>query len=660
VNTEDTELCYRALKSRDRRFDGVFYTGVRTTGIYCRPSCPATTPKTQNVDFFPTAAAAQSAGFRACRRCLPDATPGSPAWDMAADVAGRTMRLIADGVVEREGVEGLAARVGYTSRHLGRLTTAELGAGPLALARAKRAQTARILVETTRMPFAEVAYASGFASIRQFNDTVRAVYSSSPTELRGKTASPNEAAGRVELRLAVRRPFAAGELLHFLAVRVVTAVEQVGPGWYARALSLPHGPGVVRLTFDPDDSSPTAFVKCSLRVLDLRDLTAAVERCRRLLDADCDPVAVDQQLSADPRLSASVRARPGLRVPGHVDGHELAVRALLGQQVSVRHARTLAGLLVDRYGRSLPEDLAYDGRGGGAAPVTHEFPSAAVLAEVSPEDLPMPRARGRALNALCASLASGEIPLDRSADRADVRRALLAVPGIGPWTADYIALRALGDPDVFLPTDVGVRNALRASGEDPKRAERLSQAWRPWRSYAQMHLWTSYTTTERTEMWTLMDSPVGELRIVSNGTAITAIDFAGHAAAPVPGRPVGLRDDAHPLLVEAVRQLRAYFDRDLKDFDLPLAPSGTTFQQSVWERLKGIGYGETASYGEIAVRMGMRVAASRAVGMANGRNPIPIVIPCHRVVGADGTLTGYGGGLERKQILLELEQDALF
>ncbi len=494
MDTSDTVLCYRAVKSRDRRFDGVFYTGVRTTGIYCRPSCPAAVPKKQNVTFFPTAAAAQNAGFRACRRCLPDATPGSPAWDVAADVAGRAMRLIADGVVEREGVEGLAAKVGYTSRHLCRVLTAELGAGPLALARAKRAQTARVLVETTRLPFTDVAFASGFASIRQFNDTVRAVYARSPTELRGRTTITHAAPGHLDLRLAVRRPFAAAELLEFLSLRSVPGIEQAGPGWYARALSLPHGHGVASLDLEPDESSPTAFVTCSLRVSDLRDVSAAVERCRRLLDADCDPLAVDEQLSDDPWLGDPVRARPGLRVPGHVDGNELAVRALLGQQVSVRDAGSLAALLVERYGDRLSPDQVYDGHADGFAPITHAFPAAQVLAEVSPDDIPMPRARGRALNALCAALAADEIPLDRSAERADVRQALLAVPGIGPWTAGYIAMRALGDPDVLLPTDVGVRSALRQLGTDPKRAEQLSQAWRPWRSYAQMHLWASLTS----------------------------------------------------------------------------------------------------------------------------------------------------------------------
>jgi AraC family transcriptional regulator of adaptative response / DNA-3-methyladenine glycosylase II len=480
MDVTDTEACYRVVKSRDPRFDGVFYTGVTSTGIYCRPSCPALTPRRGNVTFHRTAAAAQAAGFRACKRCLPDATPGSPDWDVAADVAGRAMRLIADGVVERDGVEGLARRVGYTSRHLGRVLVHELGAGPLALARARRAQTARVLVETTAMPLGDVAFAAGFSSIRQFNDTLREVYATTPTQLRARTA-PEAGGGEVELRLAVRAPFAGAELLRFLARRVVDGVESAGEGWYARSLALPHGTGRVHLELE--DETAVRFVRCRLQVEDLRDLSAAVERCRRLVDADCDPVAVADALSDDPVLAPLVSARPGLRVPGHVDGHEIAVRAVLGQQISVARARTLAAGLAERYGVRLPT--------AGADAVDRLFPSAETLAGLDPEDLPMPRARGRALITLCAALASGEIALDRSADRAEVREQLLAVPGIGPWTADYIALRALGHPDVFLPTDVGVRHALARLGLDPAHAAAVAERWRPWRSYALMHLWTS-------------------------------------------------------------------------------------------------------------------------------------------------------------------------
>lgn len=483
----DPEVCYRAVKSRDPRFDGVFYTGVTSTGIYCRPSCPAMTPRRRNVTFHRTAAAAQAAGFRACKRCLPDATPGSPDWDVAADVAGRAMRLIADGVVERDGVEGLARRVGYTSRHLDRVLVAQLGAGPLALARARRAQTGRVLIETTAMPFGDVAFAAGFSSIRQFNDTIREVYGASPTELRGRKAREVPAPGHLDLRLAVRAPFAGAELLRFLALRTVAGVEASGPGWYARTLALPHGTGRVRLDLDEDPAA--RFVRCRLEVEDLRDVPSAVERCRRLVDADCDPVAVGDALLEHPVLAVLVRARPGLRVPGHVDGDEVAVRAVIGQQVSVQGAATVAARLTERYGASLA--------GGDPEDGPHRlFPSAQALAAADPADLPMPRARGRALVGLCAALAAGDICLDRSADRDDVRARLLDLPGIGPWTADYIALRALGHPDVFLPTDVGVRHALTRLGHDPKRAADAAEQWRPWRSYALLHLWTSLSDGE--------------------------------------------------------------------------------------------------------------------------------------------------------------------
>lgn len=484
----DVESCYRAVKSRDRRFDGVFYTAVASTGIYCRPSCPARTPALRNVSFHPTAASAQAAGFRACKRCLPDATPGSPDWDVAADTAGRAMRLIADGVVDREGVGGLAGRVGYTSRHLTRLLTHELGAGPLALARARRAQTARTLIETTDLGFSDVAFAAGFSSVRQFNDTVREVYAASPTQLRGRR-SPGESSGSLDLRLVVRTPFAGRALHAFLAARTIPGVESADETSYARTLRLPHGPGVVRLALEDLDGPGTAFVPATFTLTDLRDIGAAVERVRRLLDADCDPVAVTDAFRGDPVLGRVVRRAPGLRVPGHVDGGEIAVRAVLGQQISVARARRLAETFVERDGEVLPEPI--DG-------LTRLFPTCTALADRLGEHdggWGMPRARSRALEALCSAIARGAVPLDRSADRVDVRAAMLALPGIGPWTADYIAMRALGDPDVFLPTDTGTRDALRRAGVDPGRATSHAEAWRPWRSYAQTHLWHSLSAT---------------------------------------------------------------------------------------------------------------------------------------------------------------------
>jgi AraC family transcriptional regulator of adaptative response / DNA-3-methyladenine glycosylase II len=475
----DVDHCYRAAAAKDARFDGWFFTAVTSTGIYCRPSCPARTPKRANVRFYATAAAAQAAGFRACKRCRPDATPGSPEWDARGDLVGRAMRLIADGVVDREGVAGLARRVGFTERHLHRRLVEAVGAGPLSLARAKRTQTARILLETTGLPMTDVAFAAGFASVRQFNATVRDVFATTPGELRRRARSGHApAAGGVHLRLAHRVPIDAAGLVAFLGRRAVPGVEEVEDGTFRRSLRLPHGSGVVALR-------PAAgHVEATFHLEDLRDLGTAVERCRRLLDLDADPVAVTDALGDDPVIGPLAEAAPGRRVPGHVDGGELAVRAVLGQQVSLAGAATLAARLVAAHGDLLPQPL------GG---VTHLFPAPGALAAADPEGLAMPRARRGALLGLAAALASGEIELDAGADRARARAALHALPGLGRWTVEYVAMRALRDPDAFLPTDLGVRHALEALGADgsPAAAEQLAERWRPYRAYAVQHLWAS-------------------------------------------------------------------------------------------------------------------------------------------------------------------------
>jgi AraC family transcriptional regulator of adaptative response / DNA-3-methyladenine glycosylase II len=477
----DAETCYRAVNARDPRFDGWFVTAVTTTGIYCRPSCPATTPKRRNVTFFPTAAAAQLAGFRACRRCRPDASPGSPEWNVRSDTVARAMRLIGDGAVDREGVAGLAARLGYSERQLHRLLVAEVGAGAQALARAQRAHTARTLVETTDLRLSEVAFAAGFASIRQFNDTVRAVFATTPRDLREKATARGSAAvpGTMVLRLATRRPFDGRWLLDLLASKSVPGVESYDGTTFRRALLLPHGEATVDLT--PADD----HVLATLRLEDPRDVVPAVARCRRLLDLDADSAAVDELLGADPLLAPLVRDLPGLRVPGSVDGAEMAVKAVIGQQVSVAGARTVAGRLVTAYGKPLTRT------GGADGGLTHHFPTADVLASVDPETLPMPRARARTLVRLAAAAANGEVDLDPGADRDEVQAALLAMPGIGPWTADYLRMRVLGDPDSFLASDLGVRRGLERLGAagDPRSAADRAEAWRPWRSYALMHLW---------------------------------------------------------------------------------------------------------------------------------------------------------------------------
>jgi len=487
------DLCYAALRARDARMDGVFFTGVVTTGVYCRPSCPAITPRRENVRFFATAAAAQEAGLRACKRCRPDAVPGSPAWNVRADTTARAMRMIADGVVEREGVSGLAARLGYGERQIHRVLTAELGAGPLALARARRAQLARTLIETTDLPVTQVAYAAGFASLRQFHDTVRAVFAATPTQMRertrrGRRSEGTPSPGAIDLRLAYRAPLELADLWRFLGDRAVPGVESLADGVYRRVLALPHGHGVVALSAPPRAARRPAegahYVACRLELDDVRDLGAAVERCRRLLDLDADPVAVAAHLGGDPLLAPSVARAPGRRVPGAVDGAEMAVRAILGQQVSVAAARTLAGRLAQRYGAPLVvprEGLA------------QAFPTAGTLAGADPATLGIPLARGRALVGLMAALATGRVCLDAGVDRDEAAAALGALPGVGPWTVAYLRMRALRDPDAFLPTDLGVRRALEALGEpaDPTSAARRAERWRPWRAYALMHLWAA-------------------------------------------------------------------------------------------------------------------------------------------------------------------------
>ena len=489
----DEDTSYRAVSSRDARFDGVFFTAVRTTGIYCRPSCPATTPKRQNVHFYPTAAAAQGAGYRACRRCRPDAVPGSPAWNVRADLVGRAMRMIGDGVVDREGVAGLAARLGYSERHLTRELVAELGAGPQALARTQRAQTARLLLQTTDLSATDTAFAAGFASVRQFNETIREVYGLTPTELRQKPARRAVVPGTIPLRLAHRGPIDAAHLFDFLGLRAVPGVEEIvqrgstGARTYRRTLALPGGPGVAEVDEPPAAGTgrPQSWLDCRLQLASLRDLTSAVQRLRALFDLDADPDAVDRALGADPWLASLVAARPGVRSPGHVDPHELAVRAVLGQQVTVAAARTLAGRLTARYGQPLPAPS------GG---LTSLFPTAAALAEAEDADLAMPRARQRALRGLCEALASGAVDLAPGVDREQAAADLLALPGIGPWTVSYIRMRALGDPDAHLPTDIGVRHGLAAVGA-PDTLD--TTAWRPWRSYAVHRLWTAATPTSR-------------------------------------------------------------------------------------------------------------------------------------------------------------------
>jgi AraC family transcriptional regulator, regulatory protein of adaptative response / DNA-3-methyladenine glycosylase II len=472
----DPDHCYVAVQSRDPRFDGWFVTAVRTTGIYCRPSCPAITPKRANVDFFPTAAAAQQSGFRACKRCRPDASPGSPEWNTRQDVVARAMRLIADGEVERSGVPGLARRLGYSERHLVRMLTDELGAGPLAIARIQRAHTARLLVETTSMSVTDVAFAAGFGSVRQFNDTFRQVFATSPTAARRSTTSrPISPDGGVPgpgvtVRLPVRPPFAASDVMAFVGQRAIPGCEDWDGEVYRRSLDLAGGVGAVTVVAHTD------HVSARFDLSAWSDLAAAVQRVRRLLDLDSDPVAVGAALSADPPMAKLVAAAPGRRAPASVDPFETAVRAIIGQQVSVAGARTVAARIVDAVGTPIEGER-----------ITRTFPAPEVLADAPDVAFSMPGSRRDTIRRLAAAVAEGSVELHVGADPDVVRAQLVALRGIGPWTADYVVMRGLGHPDTFLAGDLGVRHAMARLGLDDGGSTR----WAPWRSYAVHHLWAS-------------------------------------------------------------------------------------------------------------------------------------------------------------------------
>lgn len=486
----DFDACYRAIVARDTRFDGRFFTGVLSTGVYCRPVCPARTPLAKNVRFFRQAAAAQTAGFRPCRRCRPEASPDSPDWDVRGDLVGRGLRLIAEGVVDEYGVRGLASRLAVTDRHLSRLFVDELGAGPLTLARTRRVQLARRLLEESDMPVTEVAFASGFGSVRQFNASVQAAYGRPPRELRRAPGRGGSRAGAatLALRLSYRPPLDSGALLGFLGPRAVPGVEAVGDGRYARTVRTSSGEGVVELTPSGDGRYVTLTLSPfsappARSADDARGIARVVARSRRLLDLDADPDAVAGVLTRDPALAPLVRRRPGMRLPGAFDGFELAVRAVLGQQVSVAGATTLAGRLVARLGKPLTQP---------AGTLTHLFPTAADVAEADLSGLGLPGARQRTIRALASAVAGGELVLDGSAAVAETVERLTAVPGIGPWTAAYVAMRALRDPDAFPERDLGLLRALDRLGVPAARAD----TWRPWRGYAAMYLWTSLTDSK--------------------------------------------------------------------------------------------------------------------------------------------------------------------
>ncbi|MDA3038860.1 MAG: helix-turn-helix domain-containing protein [Actinomycetota bacterium] len=500
------EAWARAVESRDSRFDGWVIVGVTSTGIYCRPSCPTPVrPKRANMRFFATPASAQMEGFRACKRCLPDAAPGSPEWNRRDDLVGRAIRAIDDGLVDRVGVQGLARHLAVSSRHLHRLLSTEVGATPVALARARRARAARVLIETTDLPFGEVAFGSGFDSIRQFNDTVNEVFACTPTVLRAKATQQSArrsghrptmpdavSSGAISLRLAHRAPYDRDQVLAWLGSHAVPGVE-AREGWcYSRSLRLPHGPAVVAL-----DLSSGTHVEASFWLTSLVDLQTALHRCRRMLDLDADPAVVDESLGVDPLLAAGVARHPGTRSPADVDGFDALLRAIIHQQVSVASAVGVLARLTAAHGHRLDPALSFAALGGERSPITTVFPDAEVWAALDPDELGLPASRAATVVAAARAVAEGTVDLSPGADREAARQQLLRIKGIGPWTVAVTSLRGLSDPDVFVPGDLALERsaqevARRQGIEGSMSLEARSLGWSPWRSYAMHHLWRSY------------------------------------------------------------------------------------------------------------------------------------------------------------------------
>ncbi len=508
----DPEICYRAVASRDARFDGRFFTGVASTGVYCRPVCPSRTPKRENARFFRTAAEAEGAGFRPCLRCRPETAPGSPAWSGTRVTISQALRLLSAGYLDEHSVEELAARLGMGARHLRRLFDRHLGASPVRMAMIRRVHFARGLLADSRLPIGEVAFASGFGSLRQFNDLFRRLYRQSPLDYRrqvradsdpGPSAPPAPSGDWLEFRLRYRPPYPWQTVLGYLERRATPGVEAVREGTYRRSITVggePAGSGSPPAAPGADRARKRGAAAGVIEVLPLdgenglrlrvrlgvsRGLIQVVERVGRLFDLQVDPAEIAGHLRRDRWLAERVDALPGLRVPGCWDGFELAVRAVLGQQVSVPAATRAMGELAARFGEPFPES--------GIEGIDRLFPTAGRLADVDPAGLPLPGVRARALVLLAREVHDGRIRLDGTMDGEQVRERLTAIPGIGDWTAQYIIMRALGEPDAFPAADLGLLKAAAGlCGDGPARPadlQRRAEAWRPWRAYAAMALW---------------------------------------------------------------------------------------------------------------------------------------------------------------------------
>lgn len=483
----ETEIYERARQARDPRFDGQFFIGVASTGIYCRPICPVTSPKRQNVRFFPTAAAAAEAGFRPCLRCRPECAPGTPAWNGTSTTVRRGLRLIAAGALDDGGVEALADRLGVTSRHLRRLFTKHLGASPLAVAHTQRLHFAKRLLDETRLPMSHIAVAAGYGSVRRFNDAFRNTYGRSPRELRrtdrGRHAAGHANGATLTLRLPYRDPFDWNALLAFFAPRATPGVETVSGDTYRRVVTVNGRQGVLEV----GPAEKPGFLSLALHGIFTDSLFEISQRTRDVFDLDAPVADIGETLARDPKLRTWIARHPGIRVPGAWNGFELTVRAILGQQVSVKGATTIAGRIAARYG----EPLALEGEVPDAG-LTHAFPTPERLLRARFRNLGLVRARAETIRRVAAAVLAGEVRFDAAQDPAEFCRALCAIRGIGDWTAQYVAMRALKYPDAWPATDLGLLKALEAPRRmKPAELAARAERWRPWRAYAALLLWSS-------------------------------------------------------------------------------------------------------------------------------------------------------------------------
>ncbi len=463
----------QARQARDPRFDGRFFVGVKTTGVYCRPVCPVKMPRAANVLFFATAAAAAEAGFRPCLRCRPETAPGTPAWQGTSTTVARGLRLIGQGALDEGSVEALSDRLGVSARHLRRLFIEHLGASPIAIAQTRRLHFAKRLIDETAMTMTDIALASGYGSVRRFNHHFQQVYGRTPRELRGRRREqPSPAStGAFVLRLPFRQPFDADAVFGFLAGRATPGVEQVAAGIWSRTIRLGDERGSICVRAGERE------MICEVQLPSAKALMQVASRVREVFDLNADPGEIDDSLARDEALAPLVAAHPGRRLPGAWDPFEVAVRAIVGQQVSVKGATTIMGRIAQRYGE------AADGR--------LWFPAPSSLSQLDPATLPMPRQRAEAIRELARRVESGDVDLG-APSLADLQASLVAIRGIGNWTAQYIAMRAIGDPDAFLSGDLVLQRVARhylGLASERELLER-AEAWRPWRAYAGVHLWS--------------------------------------------------------------------------------------------------------------------------------------------------------------------------